>query len=398
MFLPRDADRAIEAAVAGPLPCVTVGLRAAVGRVLGAPVRTDQDQPPFDRVAMDGIAIRAADWTAGVRAFRISHTQGAGAEPRPLTGDAACIEIMTGAMLPDGADTVIPVEQLTITQGVAQVAATATPAAGAHVHRRGSDQRAGATVLEAGSRLRAPEVAVLASAGGALVPVHRPPRIAVVSTGDELVEPDVAPKPWQVRRSNAYGIVAALNQHGYAQVEDLHIADDLAALTAQLAQVLARVDVLVLSGGVSAGRYDHVPAALRAIGVQERFHKVAQRPGRPLWFGSDREGRLVFGLPGNPVSTLICLVRYVLPALALLEGERRIAPPGLPLAAPVRLPPGLALYMPVDLVAGPQGPLAAPHPTHGSGDFTALAGTAGFVEIDPVQTGALGAVVPFYHW
>ena len=398
MFLPRDADRVIGTAVAGPLAATRVPLRAAAGRVLAEDVATDQDQPPFDRVAMDGIAIRSADWDGGTREFRVLRTQGAGAAPVPLEGAGNCVEIMTGAVLPPGADAVIPVERLVVAAGLARVDDSARPAPGANVHARGSDQHCGAVVLRAGTRLRAPEVAVLASAGRTSVPVFRPPRVVVVSTGDELVEPDVRPQPWQVRRSNAYGIVAALNQHGYVDVQDVHLPDDLAVLTGRLAALLDDADVIVLSGGVSAGRFDHVPAALAAIGLEQRFHKVAQRPGRPLWFGSDRRGRLAFGLPGNPVSTLICLVRYVLPALARLEGATVEPRSSLLLAAPVRLSADLALFLPIDLRSGPGGPLAAPHPTQGSGDFTSLVGTAGFVELEPGQTASLDAPVPFYHW
>lgn len=398
MFLPRDADRVIGAAVAGPLGVVHVPLRAAAGRVLAQDIATDQDQPPFDRVAMDGIAIRCEDWHGGTREFRILRTQGAGVAPLPLLGAGNCVEIMTGAVLPPGADAVIPVERLRVVAGVACVDEGANPAVGVNIHARGSDQVAGAVVLRAGMRLRAPEVAVLASAGRTSVPVIRPPKVVVVSTGDELVEPDVRPEPWQVRRSNAYGIVATLIEHGYAEVHDAHLPDDLALLTRRLAALLDTADVIVLSGGVSAGRFDHVPAALAAVGVEQRFHKVAQRPGRPLWFGSDQRGRLAFGLPGNPVSTLICLVRYVLPALARLEGEAIAAPPALLLSAPVRVPAELALFMPVDLTPGPDGPRATPHPTQGSGDFTSLVGTAGFVELATGQTPSLNEPVPFYHW
>lgn len=398
MFLPRDAERLILASTRARPDVEHVPLSNVQGRVLATDVHTDLDQPPFDRVAMDGIALNASNYAAGQREFRIVRTQAAGTAPVPLADAAACIEIMTGAVLPEGTDAVVPVERLTVTDGIARLEGDLKIVPGLNVHRRGLDQPKGAKVLTAGQRLRGPEVAILASAGLSQVAVTRRPRLAVVSTGDELVEPSVVPLPWQVRRSNAYALRSALAGRGYADVLDLHLADDRARIEERLAELLTRVDVLVLSGGVSAGRFDHVPAALAAIGVEQIFHKVAQRPGRPLWFGRTSSGALVFGLPGNPVSTLICLTRYVFAALALLEGAPPAAPLVLPLGAPLASAAGLALFMPVDIRATASGPQADPHPTQGSGDFTALAGTAGFVEIGPDASATPGTGVPFYHW
>jgi molybdopterin molybdotransferase len=398
MFLPRDAEQTILGQLGTGPRIEHVDLRAARGRVLAADIYTDTDQPPFDRVAMDGIALRSTAYAAGLRRFRVAHTQGAGCEPRPLGADDDCIEIMTGAALPAGADAVIPVERLSLEAGIATVADDLAVVPGLNIHRRGLDQAAGTRVLAAGTRLRAPEVAILAAAGAARVAVGRRPRIAVVSTGDELVEPGTVPLPWQVRRSNVYAILAALSARGHREAVDLHLPDDLPLLTARLGEVLASHDVVVLSGGVSAGRFDYVPAALEANGVSKVFHKVAQRPGRPLWFGRGSGGQLVFGLPGNPVSTLTCLVRYVLPALNAFEGAPPEAPSRLALDGRIQAPPGLAFFMPVDLDSGPTGSRAVPHPTHGSGDFSSLARTAGFVEIGPGETAEHGATVPIYHW
>ncbi len=397
MFLPGDADQAILASL-GPRPGTEhVDLREAQGRVLAADIHGDIDQPPFDRVAMDGIAIQAARYAGGQRRFRIAHTQAAGSAPRDLTDGEACIEIMTGAALPPGVDAVIPVERLRIADRLAEVDDGLTVVPSANVHPRGSDQRAGDRVLAAGTRLGAPEIAILASAGAARVPVTRQPRVAVISTGDELVDPAAVPLPWQVRRSNVFAMLAALSARGYRAVSDHHLADELPEITARLAALLPTVDVLVLSGGVSAGLFDHVPAALAAAGVEQIFHKVAQRPGRPLWFGRARSGCLVFGLPGNPVSTLICLTRYVLPTLARLEGApEQVA--RIPLAARVASLRELSLFMPVTRRGGPAGDEAVPRPTHGSGDFSSLAGTTGFVEIGPQAAAEAGSLAPIYHW
>jgi molybdopterin molybdotransferase len=374
-------------------------LSDAAGRVLAEPIRMDRDQPPFDRVAMDGIALDSAAVAAGRRRFRIQGVQGAGAAPLKLSDTASCIEVMTGAMLPQAADAVVPVEDITVADGAAELAPGAAPKAFVHVHRRGSDGRAGDIVLKAGTVLEGPELAVVAAAGHAKVRVARQPSVMVVSTGDELVELGQSLMPWQIRRSNAYGVAGLLRRRGYAAVADDHLGDDPELMRRRLAQHLETHDVLVLSGGVSAGRFDHVPGVLADLGVEVVFHRVAQRPGKPLWFGTTATGRAVFGLPGRPVSTLVCLVRYVLPALLRLQGAEGAAPPVLPLDIRQDAARTMTLFLPVDLERGPEGSSrAVARPNHGSEDFVALAGTAGFVELAPGPAWELGRPAPFYHW
>ena len=397
MLTPAEAAAAIAAELV-PLPSEPCALAAAAGRVLREDLAAERDQPPFDRVAMDGIAIALDAFTAGRRSFRIAGTVAAGRAPASLPGGDACLEVMTGAMLPPGTDTVIPVEALELGDGRALVRDAAAPLRFANVHRRASDARAGSRVLAAGTRLRGPELAIAASVGRGTVAVSRLPRLAVISTGDELVAPGLPLEPWQIRRSNAYGVAATLALHGYPARTDDHVVDDLPTLSARLAAHLAHHDALVLSGGVSAGRFDHVPAALEAAGVRRVFHKVAQRPGKPFWFGMGPAGQPVFALPGNPVSTLVCLIRYVLPALDRLTGWT--APP-VPLAlldAGYESRHPLTVFVPVDRAAAGRPAAVTLHPTHGSGDFTALAGTAGFVELAPGRRIEPGEAVPIYTW
>lgn len=398
MLTPAAADAAIAGSLK-LLPADRRRLADAAGCTLREPVLAERDQPPFDRVAMDGIAIRHGAWLAGRREFRIAGVQAAGAPPQALPDETQCLEAMTGAVLPEGADAIVPVEQIEIADGVATVDADLTVEPWHHVHRRGSDLPAGARMLAEGALLRAPEIAIVASAGRAAIEVTRPPSIAVISTGDELVEPGGAVAAWQIRRSNVHGVVAALRLRGYASVTDDHVPDDLPIIRARLAQHLERHDVIVLSGGVSAGRYDHVPRALADAGVTRVFHKVAQRPGKPFWFGTTATGRAVFALPGNPVSTLVCLVRYVLPALAQLSGATQAPPAGVALAADVAGSADLTLFLPVDLVIGADGArVAKPHPTNGSGDFSSLAGTAGFIELAAGRAHPRGSLAPFHPW
>lgn len=398
MLTPAEAAAGIAASLRA-LPAEPCPLGAAAGRVLREDIAAERDQPPFDRVAMDGIAIALDAHVAGRRSFRIAGTVAAGKPPLPLPGGDACLEVMTGAMLPPGADTVIPVESLAVADGRAALRDEAPLARFANVHRRGSDALAGSLALAAGTPLRGPELAIAASAGRSSLQVSREPRIAVISTGDELVPPDARLEPWQIRRSNVYGVAATLALHGYRHLTDDHVADEPATIRARLAHHLAGHDALVLSGGVSAGRFDHVPAALEAVGVRRVFHKVAQRPGMPFWFGIGAAGQPVFALPGNPVSTLVCLIRYVLPALARLTGAPAPVVPLAPLADAYESRHPLTAFVPFDRGGGAERPAAVTlRPTHGSGDFTALAGTAGFAELAPGRRIEPGDPVPIYTW
>jgi molybdopterin molybdotransferase len=396
MLTPAEADAVIAAAVA-PLPPERAPLAAAAGRILRTPVRAERDAPPFDRVAMDGIAIASG---TGKRRYRLAGTQAAGSPPLSLASRDDCFEVMTGASLPAGCDTVVPVEQIRVDDGHAELAESLAPDRWQNVHRRGSDARAGEVLLEAGTRLDAPALAIAASAGLAQLEVSRLPRIAVITTGDELIEPGEAIEAHQVRRSNAYGLAGALTLAGFPPASDLHLPDSADVIASALDDALRGHDVLVLSGGVSAGRFDHVPAVLDSLGVRRRFHGIAQRPGRPMWFGTSAAGAVVFALPGNPVSVLVCLARYVIPALARRVGARPAPRPMAALARDFSVGKPLTYFLPVALGYDERGrALAEPRPTGGSGDFISLAGTDGFVELPPGPADhAAGLAVPFYRW
>ena len=399
MLTPAEADQLIGQHLQC-LPIESLPLAQCAGAVLRENVYAERDQPPYDRVAMDGVALDSQAVSAGSRSFRIQATQAAGDEPLALSAPVDCIEVMTGAVLPTGCDSVVPVERLVVGQGQAALMADASVEAWQNVHRRGSDSRQGALLLRAGERLRAPEIAIAASAGMARVRVASQPMLAVISTGNELVEPGEPVLAHQVRRSNAYAIVSALREHGFQRVADDHIRDDAVELHQRLRFHLETHDVLVLSGGVSMGRFDLVPQVLGELGVRTIFHKVAQRPGKPLWFGVAPSGAAVFGLPGNPVSTLVCLTRYVLPALRGSLGQSPGRLERMALSAAITVTPPLTHFIPVRLEQDDWGrDWAVPAPTNGSGDFTALAGTEGFVELPPgPNTYAKGFVTRLYRW
>lgn len=374
-------------------------LRELSGTVLAQTIQMERDQPPFDRVTMDGIALNAQR-AGAARRLRIAGTQAAGANPLTLQHADDCIEVMTGAQLPTGCDCVIPVERLNTRDGFTDLDATIQLTSGMNVHRRGSDALAGQTLLQPGMPLGAVEVAIIASAGHAQAVVRSSPRIALISTGDELVEPGQPIESFQIRRSNTYALHAALQQHGHTQVVDAHLPDQIDTLRARLEQLLQQNEVLILSGGVSMGKFDFVPQVLTELGVRCVFHKIAQRPGKPLWFGTRDDGKVVYALPGNPVSTLICLHRYVLPGLAHSMGTDPRTSELIALASDAKTHDELSVFLPIKLQTDAVGVTRAlPAPTKGSGDFISLLGTDGFVELPPAQGMiSTGTVVPLFRW
>ncbi len=300
-----------------PLPSEEVELPDALGRVLAAAAVADQDLPPFDASAMDGFAVPSGD--AGTLRSDGESRAGAPASS-PLEAGTAC-RISTGAVVPDGTHAVIPVETTEERDGDVVVPASTE---GANVRRAGEDVRAGETVLSPGTEIGPSELAVLASLGAAAVTCGARPRLAVLATGDELVEPVKPLAPGQIRNSNAYAVAALATRAGAAVVERRGVPDDHDATRAALTAALAVADVVCVSGGVSVGPHDHVKPALAELGVTERFWGVRLQPGKPTWFGA-RDGTLVFGLPGNPVSAMVTFQLFARPAVRALQG----ADPGI---------------------------------------------------------------------
>ena len=395
---PRQAEQIIQARVLR-LAAETRALRDCVGRILRQDVLAERDNPPFDRVCMDGVAIDSRAFLQGTRHFRLQGTQAAGSVALTLASADAAIEIMTGAVLPVGTDCVIPLEEYDLGGGTVTMGQDAVAEPWRNVQRRGSDSPPGVPMLTAGTRLGGAEIATVASAGLAQVLVSRQPRIRVISTGDELIEPGEPIADHQIRRSNAYGVVAALQSHGFEAVYEDHLRDEEDLMRQRLGDHLDTHDVLILSGGVSKGKFDFVPSVLKQLGVEEVFYQVAQRPGRPLWFGVGPRGQAVFGLPGNPVSTLICLARYVIPALNTAMSARAPTVERIALAEPLD-GRRMTYFMPVTLKFDATARmLATPHAPNGSGDFLALADTDGFMELPPQPQGYdAGFSADFYRW
>lgn len=359
----------------------TIDFTQAQGRILAAPICADTPMPPFDRVMRDGIGIRYADYAAGVRQFSVVGLQAAGAPPLTLSKPATCVEIMTGAMCSTGVDTILMYEEITLTDGIATLhTESVTP--GQHIHRTGEDQAQGAILVAPYTRIGAAEVGIAAAVGATQLTVLTRPRIVLVSTGDELVPVTAHPAPYQIRRSNVYALQALLAAEGLP-ADLVHLPDDREGTIAALRQLLTGYDVILLSGGVSKGKLDFVPDALDTLGVEKRFHRVQQRPGKPFWWGHTPDrGTFVFALPGNPVSTFMCAVRYFLPWYRHSMGL-----PDAPLTATLTedftFAKPLQYFLQVRLSANAAGQLlAAPITGNGSGDFSNLALADAFLELD----------------
>lgn len=376
-----------------------VSIDEAAGRVLRQVVHAERDQPPFDRVMMDGIAIALGDDSR--REFVVAGRQMAGMSGQALDDASECIEVTTGAMLPAGCDCVVPVEQIRRDGSRVRLVDDWQPTPRQFIHPRGSDCRGGDELLSPGVRLRAPELAVLAANGLDTVEVTRVPSVAIVATGDELAE--VGQRSLgegQIRRSNDRALAAALRGRGFDDVHLTRVPDDLAATTATLESLLASRQILVLSGGVSVGQRDFVPEALRSLGVEQVLHRIAQRPGKPMWFGIGLQGQIVFALPGNPVSALVCAVRYLLPALDQAMGLAPRPPERVVLAEAAGTSPALTCFVPVRVHDDDAArSVAVPVPMPTSGDFSALPRTDGVVELAPSDSRApAGTVAYLYRW
>jgi molybdopterin molybdotransferase len=297
-----------------PLPPEEVPIDAALGRVLAEEVRSAADVPGFDSSAMDGYAVIAG---AAAELPVVGESRAGSPAERPLEAGQA-MRISTGAAVPEGATAVVPVERVEEgDDGRVRVPATEP---GAHIRRAGEDVREGQPVIPAGTELDPAGVAVLAALGHAQVKCGGVPRVAVLVTGDELVEPGKPLGPGQIRDSNAYGLTAQATRAGARVTSRAIVRDSRDATEAAFSRALDEADVVIGSGGVSVGPHDHVKPALAALGVEERFWGVRLRPGKPTWFGSAPGGKLVFGLPGNPVSAMITFHLFARPALRALMG------------------------------------------------------------------------------
>lgn len=399
MITPVKADKIIRANLP-KFKTVVVDLAGVYGRILCENIFSDRDQPPFNKSVMDGIAVRFCDWQKGCRQFKITGVQAAGDRLRKAGGRNTCVEIMTGAAVPAGYDCVIPVENVTIKNSVATARLVARQAHNWNIRRQGSDRKRGEKVLEKGTVLLAPQLAIAASVGKIKIKVAAKPRVAVISTGDELVDIRRKPKEFQTRTSNAFALKTVFDNTRLFETKLFHLKDNQASMRRVLRRILRSFDAVVLSGGVSMGKFDFVPQVLKSLKVKVLFHKVRQKPGKPFWFGKTKGGKLVFALPGNPVSTLVCAFRYALPQLKSALGIQGRETAVVSLNKKINGLAKLTYFCPVKIKMGKDGRAqATPFTTGGSGDFAGLAGSDGFVELPAARKTFLkNHRVVFYPW
>ncbi len=361
----------------------TISFQNCLGRILAEDIMTDRDLPPFNRATMDGIAISYAAFEKGIRSFFITGIQAAGDTPPRINNQNECIEIMTGAALPSATDTMVRYEDIRMEHNTATLL-TEEINRGQNIHLKGKDRKQNDVVAKAPQYIAPALISILATVGKTKVRVKKLPRVVIISTGNELVDMDATPNPYQIRKSNSYTIQAALQQYGL-QADIMHIPDDLQVACEQLKICLNQYDVLLLSGGISMGKFDYVPQALEKLEVQKFFHKVQQRPGKPFWFGVHKNKVMIFAFPGNPVSTFLCLHRYFVPWLLTslaLKIEKRFAV----LNKDVSFPVALHYFLQVQIKWSENGQLLAnPIEGNGSGDFANLLDTDAFMELPPEQ-------------
>ncbi|MCM4171087.1 molybdopterin molybdenumtransferase MoeA [Arenibacter sp. TNZ] len=370
-----------------------VPLEQAMGKVLAENVMADRNFPPFNRATKDGIAINYDAIEKGQTSFKIEGVLAAGMPSQLLTNTANCTEIMTGAVVPENADTVVMYEHLVIEDGWASL--IKNPKQGQDIHLNGSDQKKGDLILAKHSIISAAEIGVLAAVGKASVLVRTLPKVAIVSTGNELVEVQETPLPHQIRKSNIHTLFAALSEEGIVP-DKLHLPDEKASIKKALSSTLKAYNAILLSGGVSKGKFDFIPQVMEELGVEKIFHGVFQRPGKPFWFGIQNEtNTVVFSFPGNPVSTFANYNVYFKDWLKLSLGLP-LPKIDVILKETVEAKGDLTLLLRVKLEFNRGHLLASLVKENGSGDLCSLVNTDGFIVLEPKnELYEVGELVPF---
>jgi molybdopterin molybdotransferase len=376
-FIPYEKALAILEEHKGNFLIESRNLEDCIGTYLAEDLTADRDFPPFDRVTMDGIAIVYDSFVKGRREYVIESTAAAGTPQLTLKGIENCVEVMTGAIMPNGVDTVIRYEDLELAEGSATINLDALNHK-QNVHFKGIDISKGTIIVLKGKRLSSAEINIAAAVGKATLQVRKMPKVVIFSTGDELVSVDQTPELHQIRRSNIYGIQATLKEWGVSA--DLqHLADDKEEMLSTISKLLEEYDIFIFTGGVSKGKFDYLPDVLEELQVKKHFHKIQQRPGKPFWFGSNAKGKKIFALPGNPVSSFVCVYMYLqfwLQKTLAIEQETLY----VKLKNDIAFKPDLVYFLEATLESQPDGTLLANAiKGNGSGDFANLVKTDGFL-------------------
>ncbi len=360
-----------------------VDFKQSLGRILKEEIKADREMPPFDRVSMDGIALKSSVFKSGKRHFKIENIQAAGKEQLTLNNDANCLEAMTGAMLPLGTDSVIPYEQISIENGIAHVNVEEINYF-QNIHKKGLDRKKNDLLIAKNTKISAAEIGVLATVGKAVVKVAILPKVAIISTGDELVDVDEIPAPFQIRKSNVHTLDSLLKNFEL-NADIFHISDDKEQLREEISSLLKSYDVLMFSGAVSKGKFDYLPEILDELSVQKLFHKVRQRPGKPFWFGKKAK-TTIFAYPGNPVSTFVSCLKYFVPWLEKSLQSKFEHTSFAILAKDFLFKPELTYFLQVKIINIDGKLMAFPDAGNGSGDLANLSQNDGFLELPSNRT------------
>ncbi len=372
-------------------------------KLLQEDIILDRDQPPFNRVAMDGIAIKHKTLEDNLKKiYTIQTRQYAGEVHKQLKSESHCIEIMTGSVLPLGCDCVIPYEELEIKENIAKIISKKKNNLMQNIHEKGSDYIAGTKIIEKDSLLNPTHISVLATVGKSKILVNKQPKIILFSTGNELIPIQNKPKNYQVRTSSIYSIEAALHRHGFTNITKQHMKDSKRDITEKLNQATGHFDVYILSGGVSKGRYDFIPDVLDNIKIKQLFHGVNMKPGKPLWFGMTTNNNPMFALPGNPVSTLICFYRFVLSALKKMTGLEQVITSKVFVSKINQKQlknKSFTYFLPIK-IKNIKDTYRTGEELHinGSGDYISLIKSDGFIELNNAKDLNPQNLYPFYPW
>ncbi|WP_159946779.1 molybdopterin molybdotransferase MoeA [Polaribacter septentrionalilitoris] len=354
----------------------------SVGRILKEGIVADRDFPPFNRVSMDGIAIDFNVFQNGQRAFKIEGIQPAGSPQITLQNKENCLEVMTGAVLPNNTNVVIRYEDVVIENGVASIQIDAVKDF-QNIHAKGKDRKSGDILINKNKVISAAEIGVLATVGKSTIKVAKQPKVMIISTGDELVEVGANPLPHQIRRSNVFTLVSLLERLNISSETD-HITDDKHILKQKIENYLKQFDVLLFSGAVSKGKFDFLPEVFTELGVKKLFHKVAQRPGKPFWFGQT-ENCKIFAFPGNPNSTFVNCLVYFYPWYYQSVGVEVQEETAI-LKEDVTFKPNLTYFLQVQLSDKFGHLLATPIQGNGSGDLASLVNADAFIQLPSNKT------------
>jgi molybdopterin molybdotransferase len=366
-----------------------IAMKDALGRMLAENVYADRDMPPFNRVSMDGIAIRYYEYLNGRREWICDKIQYAGEAPVSLEHAHNCIEVMTGAVLPAGCDAVIRYEDLEHKQSatgdkVFSLISEVFIKQHQNIHAQGSDKAANACILTKGQSINATDMALLATVGKHQLSVFCKPRIAIIATGDELTAVETTPECFQIRASNPLMIGAALSEKGL-EADRFIVRDEIAGLKQLLDQCMKQYQIVIITGAVSKGKADFIPPVLMQLKTEKLFHGVAQRPAKPFWFGR-RANCLVFAMPGNPVSAAVCTYVYLLPFLSSIVGRSMIKYRCL-VSEEVTFKPALTYFMQAKINQNEVGEyIATPFQGNGSGDLTNLSEINAFIVLPAGET------------